>query len=276
MTDALARHAAARRAAGKNAVEGVAVAAIICAAGNSSRMAGSGETVKKEYRRMPGDSNRLTVLGAVVRAFAVLSEVKIIVIAVPDNPVTGEAAARRAIPRVFLAGKDPAVYFVRGGRSRRSSVFNALSVLPGRFPEVPNAKKYVLIHDGARPWVSPSFIRHIISEVKRHPAVIPVMPITETPKELTSWMDEAFSAGRGEAIYVKNHLKRAAVGIAQTPQAFAFPEILDLHRMAAEHQLVTGMEFTDDAEIWGTFHGSVAVIPGDPKNRKITFPGDLA
>ena len=276
MTDALARHAAARRAAGKNAVEGVAVAAIICAAGSSSRMAGTGEVVKKEYRQMPGNSNRLTVLGAVVRAFAVLSEVKLIVIAVPDNPVTGETAARKAIPGVFLAGREPTVCFVRGGKTRRGSVFNALSVLPEKFPEVPNAKNYVLIHDGARPWVSPSFIRHIIAEVKHHPAVIPVMPVTETPKELTLCMGEAFASGRGDPIYVKHHLKRAAVAVAQTPQAFAFPEILDLHRIAAEHQLVTGMEFTDDAEIWGTFHGSVAVIPGDPKNRKITFPGDLA
>ncbi|MCL2191617.1 MAG: 2-C-methyl-D-erythritol 4-phosphate cytidylyltransferase [Treponema sp.] len=268
-----------KAAVAKTAVEGVAVAAIICAAGASSRMAGPDGGLKKEYRPLYGGAApkgnqklaSLTVLGAAVRAFAALPEIQTIVIAVPDDPATGEAAARKAIPPALLSGKiGPPVHFVAGGRTRRLSVFNALSVLPEKFLGRLDARSYVLIHDGARPWVRPSFIRGIIAEVKKHPAVVPVLPLTETPKETTLALD-----GSGP-IYVKRHLRRACVGISQTPQAFAFPEILDLHEMAAEHERVTGIEFTDDAEIWGTFHGSVAVVPGDPGNRKVTFPGDLA
>jgi len=257
----------------ETAVEGVAVAAIICAAGASSRMSGPNGGIKKEYRLLPGNAAGLTVLGATVRAFAVLPEISLIVIAVPDDPATGEAAARKAIPPVLLDGKGPPVHFVKGDRTRRGSVFNALSMLPEKFLGKLNNRSYVLIHDGARPWVNPYFIRRIIAEVKKHPAVVPLLPLTETPKETTLSMDGSFGKN---PVYVKTHLRRAFVGISQTPQAFAFPEILDLHKLAAEHEKVTGVEFTDDAEIWGTFHGSVAAIPGDPKNRKITFPGDLA
>jgi len=259
-------------------VEGVAVAAIICAAGNSSRMSGPNGGVKKEYRpltiKATGKASGLTVLGATVRAFAALPEIQTIVIAVPDDPLTGEAAARKAIPPVLLSGKvGPPIHFVAGGKTRRGSVYNALSILHEKFPGKLNARSYVLIHDGARPWVHPSFIRQIIAEVKKHPAVIPVLPLTETPKEMTLALD---GSPGNDPIYVKRHLRRACVGVSQTPQAFAFPEILDLHEMAAKHESLTGMEFTDDAEIWGTFHGSVAVIPGDPKNRKVTFAEDLA
>jgi len=256
----------------ETAVEGVAIAAVICAAGASSRMHGSKGGVKKEYRPLPDNAAGLTVLGATVRAFAVLPEISLIVIAVPDNPVTGEAAARKAIPPALLNGKGPPVHFVKGGKTRRGSVFNALSILPEKFLGKLNARSYVLIHDGARPWVNPYFIRRIIAEVKKHPAVVPLLPLAETPKETTLSLDGGFGKS---PVYVKNHLRRAFVGISQTPQAFAFPEILDLHKLAAEHEKVTGVEFTDDAEIWGTFHGSVAAIPGDPKNRKVTFPGDL-
>ena len=253
------------------------MAAIICAAGTSTRMSGTDGGIKKEYRpltnKATGKAAGLTVLGATVRAFAALSEIQTIVIAVPENPLTGEAEARKAIPAAFLSGKiGPPIHFVAGGKTRRSSVYNALSILPEKFLGKVDARSYVLIHDGARPWVHPAFIRRIIAEVKKHPAVIPILPLTETPKEMTMELDDALGNG---PVYVKRHLRRACVGISQTPQAFAFPEILGLHEMAAEHESLTGLEFTDDAEIWGTFHGSVAVIPGDPKNRKVTFAGDL-
>jgi len=255
-------------------VEGVAVAAVICAAGRSARMGSGARGGKKEYRLMPGSAGSagITVLGAAVRAFAVLPEVRAIVVAVPDDPSAGEAAARKAIPPALLGGKGPPVRFVKGGRTRRVSVFNALAELPEFFFGLPGARSYALIHDGARPWVNPYFIRRIIAEVKKHPAVVPILPLAETPKETTFSLDGFFGS---DPVYVKRHLKRDFVGISQTPQAFAYPEILDVHALAAEHERVMGVEFTDDAEIWGTFHGSVAAIPGDPKNRKITFPEDL-
>ena len=241
---------------------GTAIAAVICAAGSSARMG----KIKKEYCPLPGSADGLTVLGAVVSAFAAVGEIGTIVIAIPANSEKGESAARAALPPGLLAGKTgPAIHFVSGGETRRASVFNALSLLGGQ--EQPPG--IVLIHDGARPWVSPSLIRRIIGGAKTYRAMIPLMPIAETPKETDAPLD---SDG---PVFIAKHLRRALVGAAQTPQGFTFPEIFAAHQRVAAQDNPDYFEFTDDAEIWAFFCGRVAVIPGEPENRKITFPEDL-
>jgi len=218
-------------------------AAVICAAGASARMGG----VKKEYQMLKSGH---TVLGSAVLAFASVPSIEAIVIAVCADT---QDAARACLAPETLSAVKPKVFFVNGGESRRASVFNALLFLSQYNPG------YVLIHDGARPWVNANLINNTLESVKKHGAVIPVLPLTDTPKEY-------------EAGFITRHLKRANTGIAQTPQAFKFPEILSAHQKAAE---VKDEEFTDDAEIWGRFNGSVAVIEGDPENRKITFREDI-
>ena len=225
-------------------------AAIILAAGSSSRMGG----VKKEFIKLNNDDD-LTVLGSAVRVFASISSVKTIVIAVRENE---EEAGRRALPQELSSRSDLKIIFVAGGKTRSGSVLNALSFLASINP------CYVLIHDGARPWLSVSLVNNIIASVKKYGAVIPLLPLTDTPKEI--------SGDREQSIFIKRHLKRINVGVAQTPQAFKFPEILYAHEKAAK---AVDEEFTDDAEIWGRFCGDVAVIPGEKENRKITFPEDI-
>jgi len=223
----------------------VSAAAVICAAGSSSRMGG----LKKEYQKL---KDGITVLGSSVRALAVIPHIKTIVISIPQG---SEADARDALPPEYMSAQFPKILFVTGGSTRRESVFNALSCLESYNPD------YVLIHDGARPWVSASLIENLIKAVIEYNAVIPLQPLTDTPKEC----DEQGS-------FVKNHLKRSSTGIAQTPQAFKFSDIHKAHEKAA---IANDEEFTDDAEIWGRFCGQVAVIPGDPSNKKITFLEDL-
>jgi 2-C-methyl-D-erythritol 4-phosphate cytidylyltransferase len=249
-----------------------ALAAVICAAGSSTRMGG----VKKEYLLLHDAPDSLTVLGAAVSAFAAIPEIRTIVIAVPEDKENGEAAAKRAIarnalPPAILDGKaSPTVRFVTGGTTRRVSVFNALRALAVDAPD------YVLIHDGARPWISSALIERVIMSVKQYRAVIPLLPLTETPKETDFPLDCNFAAGNLAAcpVFIKRQLKRAFIGTAQTPQAFAFPEILAAHEKAAVQE--GRIEFTDDAEIWAEFFGPVAVVPGENGNRKITFKEDLA
>jgi len=231
------------------------VAAVICAAGASMRMGG----IKKEYQKLSGSP--LTVLGSVVCAFAAVPAVETIVIAVPEN---GEESARAALPPEYLDGEKPKVLFVNGGSTRRASVFNALSLLLAYNP------RYVLIHDGARPWIASSLIEKIIVAVEKHGAVIPLLPLTDTPKECEIPIE--VQGGKSPTVFIKTHLKRANTGIAQTPQAFKFPEIFHAHEKAAA---IIDVEFTDDAEIWGRFCGPVAVIPGSSENRKITFIEDF-
>ena len=232
-----------------------AAAGIICAAGASSRMGG----VKKEYQKLDGSAGSPTVLGAAVSAFAKTPSVEIIVITVPEN---GEAAARNALAPELLTAARPKLFFVAGGQCRRASVFNALSFLAAYSP------RYVLIHDGARPWITPSLIQDIIEAVKKYDAVIPLLPLSDTPKEC----DAPLVSGEAQAVFIRRHLQRASTGVAQTPQAFAFPAILHAHEKAAA---LAAEEFTDDAEVWGRFCGPVAVIPGSRENRKITFLSDL-
>lgn len=235
------------------------VAVVVSAAGSSRRMGG----VKKEYCPLGPDytdeeGKPLTVLGAAVRAFADSPRIETLVIAVPADAETGEFAARESLPKRFLQPNvRPRILFVPGGMSRRVSVHHALSLLSAYPPD------YVLIHDGARPWVDGDLIDRIIQGVIRHRAVIPCVPLTETPKEID------------ESGFIHHHLKRARIWAAQTPQGFAYPDILAAHQRAEERELQEQVEYTDDAEVWGEFMGPVAVIPGSPVNRKITFPEDL-
>ena len=231
---------------------------------------------KKEYRQLPGLP--FSVLGSAVSAFAAITEITSIIITVPDDPRIGEAAARNALPPELLAGELPAVHFVPGGATRRASVFNALSLLSsgGSPPGM------VLIHDGARPWVSPNLIKRVIAAVHIHRAVVPLMPLVETPKEtvlplaempLASLPTAELPLDGSGAVLIQQHLKRSVVGTAQTPQGFAFPEIFTAHEQAACR--AGSVEYTDDAEIWAAFCGPVAAIIGEPQNRKITFEDDI-
>jgi len=237
-------------------MEDLPVAAVICAAGASLRMGG----VKKEFQKLKDHPESLTVLGAAYSAFAKVSSINTIIIAINENKL---AAARKALPKGCLALKKPKVLFVTGGNTRRSSVFNALTALMEYNPA------YVLIHDGARPWVSPELIQDVLTAVHKHNAAVPLLPIIETPKETYDALPET---GTFEPVFIKLHHKRANIGVAQTPQGFKFPEILYAYEKAAA---LTDEEFTDDAEIWSRFCGTVAAIPGEPENRKITFAQDL-
>jgi len=247
----------------QSALAQATLAAVICAAGSSSRMGG----IKKEYLPLPGTADSLTVLGAAVSAFAAVPEIKTVVVVVPEEPENGEVAARKALSLEILNGTSPSVRFVKGGSTRRASVFNALRALAAAAPD------YVLIHDGARPWVSNALIGRVIKGVKQYRAVIPLLPLTETPKETDLPLDGNFAAGNFTGpVYIKQQLKRAFLGTAQTPQAFAFPEILAAHEKAAARE---GREYTDDAEVWAEFCGPVAVVHGEIENRKITYKEDI-
>jgi 2-C-methyl-D-erythritol 4-phosphate cytidylyltransferase len=231
-----------------------AIAAIICAAGSSNRMGG----IKKEYRFLnetDRDGNPLSVLGACVRSFSAVKEISHIVIPVPNDPLNGKEAAVKNIPAYLLNNPTgPKIYFVKGGETRQESVYEALSILEPYHPA------YVLIHDGARPWADADLINRVISGMIKHKAVLPVMPLIETPKEID------------EHGFVARHLKRSTIMSAQTPQGFSFAEILAAHKKAAAQNKT---EYTDDAEIWAEFVGSVAVVAGSVQNKKITFPEDL-
>ena len=211
---------------------------------------------KKEFLPMPSSLNKdqLSVLGSTVSAFASCPQIDLIVITVQDGE---EEKARSCLPTELIESQDR-IIFTTGGPSRRSSVHKALLHLKEYEPS------HVLIHDGARPWIKTNLIEEIIEGSLQHGAVIPVLPLVETPKELNG-----IKPG-----FIKAHLRRKYLCTAQTPQGFSYPEILKAHEKASEKEQ-EGFEYTDDAEVWGEFIGEVAVIPGDPGNKKITYPEDI-
>ena len=231
----------------------VSIAAVICAAGSSERM---GYT-KKEYLPLPG-KEPLSVLGAAVSAFASCNQVELLVITLPPGEENTQAeAALDSLPSELRDRSR--LHFVAGGQTRRASVHKALLHLEEFKPSL------VLIHDGARPWVTQDLIERTIQAAIKYRAVIPALPLSETPKEVSGTSEK----------FVERHLKRAKLYSAQTPQAFAFPEILIAHEKARAREENEHIEYTDDAEVWGEFIGPVAVIDGETANKKITYPEDL-
>jgi 2-C-methyl-D-erythritol 4-phosphate cytidylyltransferase len=209
--------------------------------------------IKKEYQLVPDcfdDTGRpFTVLGMAAQSFARVARISTMVIVVPPE---GDACARHALTDAVAGLKY--IHFVTGGKSRQASVYQALKMLASASPD------YVLIHDGARPWVDEQLINRIIDASIQFKAVIPVLPLIETPKECD------------RTGFIIRHLKRSTVVLAQTPQGFSFKELFTAHKRAKEQ---TETEYTDDAEIWGEWVGPVATIPGSATNRKVTFSEDL-
>lgn len=234
-------------------------ALILTAAGNSSRMGGP---VKKEYLPF-GAEPGISVLSAALYPFFRTNLFSRIVLTVPEN---GEDDARDALaldtrmpPLPWESNDLPCLCFAEGGRTRQASVLSGLDTLErtarqdGVYPDI------VLIHDAARPWVSEAVITAVIGAVTAHGAAVPGVTPVDTQKEIDA-------EGR-----IIRHLTRARLAAMQTPQGFRFKDLLDAHRKAAED----GREYTDDAEIWGRYVGDVYVSPGDPANRKITYPDDI-
>ena len=216
------------------------IAVIITAAGSSTRMGGS---VKKEYLPL-GDG---TVLSASVKAFEAASKIIITI------PAGDEEQAFKAVnPSDELKQK---LEFVTGGSTRQKSILNALEHIK-KSTEQPD---YVLIHDGARPFVTQPVIQNVIAGTIQYEAAAPGVKPTDTIKQINS-----------EGFIVK-HLERSLLTSIQTPQGFVFEKLYEAHKKAA----ADGHDYTDDSEIWGKYVGPVKLVIGDPKNIKITYPGDL-
>jgi 2-C-methyl-D-erythritol 4-phosphate cytidylyltransferase len=118
---------------------------------------------------------------------------------------------------------------------------------------------YVLIHDGARPWISPDLVNAVLENVVLHGACAPVLVPSDAIKQVDS------------SGLIVTHLRREETVAIQTPQGFRFKEILSAHTQAEND----GSRYIDDTEIYERYIHSVSTVPGDPANRKITYNHDL-
>lgn len=141
--------------------------------------------------------------------------------------------------------------FTVGGKERQDSVLNGLKLV---------CEEYVLIHDGARPFVSKDLIERIKTALNTHRAVVPGIEVVDTIKEID---DEG---------YFSRSLIRSHLRAVQTPQAFSTDLIVQALRQVKEKKL----SVTDDAmAVELMMQVRSFCVAGDLANFKVTSPLDL-
>jgi len=167
-----------------------------------------------------------------------------IAIAAPE----GRWAAIRAITAAH--GLDDVVELLEGGARRQDSVAAALERCVGH--------EWVSVHDAARPLTPPALFRSVLDAARAEGAAIAGVPCVDTMKQVHD----------GTVIAT---LDRSSLIAAQTPQAFS----ADVLRRAHAHAAEQAVEAADDAALVEAIGQRVAVVPGDPRNFKVTVPQDL-
>jgi 2-C-methyl-D-erythritol 4-phosphate cytidylyltransferase/2-C-methyl-D-erythritol 2,4-cyclodiphosphate synthase len=118
----------------------------------------------------------------------------------------------------------------------------------------------VLVHDAARPFVSNALIARAIAAASASGAAIPAIAVADTVKSVDA------------AGCVTGTIDRAYLRLVQTPQAFAFPALLDAHRRA---KAAGRDDFTDDAQLAEWAGLKVATFEGEAGNVKLTTNEDF-
>ncbi len=226
--------------------------AVIPAAGLGAR---SGLAMPKQYHVIAGKS----VLARSVMAMAAHPEVRAIVVVLsPDD----ESWIARGLEQE-LAHLDHVIAAPIGGATRRASVMEGCQLILDAFNGV---NPWVMVHDAARPGLDRSSLDRLWSVVKRLPSAstdgaILAMPVSDT-------MKRAVGVSGPEALpKVEKTVDRASMWAAQTPQCF---RVQPLMRAYAAHE-----HATDEAGAMEQAHASVALVPGNAMNFKLTTPDDF-
>ncbi len=221
------------------------IAAIILAAGASSRFRQAGYTQKKQFLHWKG----VPVFWHSARCFARIPSLRnlFFVFSPADlDDWQNQVKQLDASQPLHLPWQC-----VGGGQTRQQSVLNALAALPADTDKV-------LVHDGARPFLRAALVTRLLDELTDVDGVIPGLPVTDTIKEVSAGL-------------VKQTPDRQTLLRVQTPQAFFLAPLLAAHQQALEQN----RQGTDDASLVEQTGGKIKVIAGDPENRKITTPEDI-
>lgn len=215
-------------------------AAIVLAAGSGKRM---NSKVHKQYLIIQDRP----VLYYSLKAFED-SAVDEIVLVVGKGE---EEFCRKEIVDKYGISKVKAI--VEGGKERYHSVFEGLKQT--------SDADYVLIHDGARPFVNQDIIRRCMQEVQKYQACVVGMPVKDTIKIAD------------EEGYAKQTPDRKNVWMIQTPQTFSYALIYEAY---GEMLKTEDTAITDDAMVLERIKGKKSkLIEGSYRNIKITTPEDL-
>lgn len=224
------------------AMEGVLmyISAIIVAGGKGRRM---GSSINKIFL----DLNGKPLLYYSIKAFEGIPEIDEIIVVSSKEEVK---YCQIEVIKKFRLNKVKKI--VEGGEERQASVYNGLMAVDKRC-------EIVLIHDGARPFISRSIIAKGIKEAKIHKAVGIAVPVKDTIKVVD------------EDNFIINTPERKTLWGIQTPQIFDYDLITMAHKKAIEDDFIG----TDDCVLVERCGSRVKLVEGSYKNIKITTPEDL-
>ena len=150
-----------------------------------------------------------------------------------------------------LEGAEGGFYqLANGGQTRFHSVQNGLAKVPD------DAQGVVGVHDGVRPFPSIEVIKNCYETARTKKAVIPVIPVVETVRQLISKKNS-------------KTVPRDQYRLVQTPQTF------DIQLLKAANRQPYNDGFTDDASVVESYGYEITLVEGNRENIKITTPYDL-
>ena len=200
--------------------------AIITAGGTSSRFGTGNKLLEKIYGK--------EVIKYTIEAFEKADVDEIII-----------SANKSIIPELSSMFNHK---ITEGGSTRQASVYNGLKAA--------GQCDFVLIHDGARPVITPEIINRTVDLVKEKNAVSVMTKTIDTIKEVQD----------GKIIKT---IDRSKLYNTQTPQAFRYDIIM------SAHEKLQGQNFTDDAGMLEALGYDVYIVDGSYKNIKITTQSDI-
>ena len=214
------------------------ISAIILAGGKGKRM---GANVSKQYIQINGKP----ILYYTLKRFSDCKDINRIILVLPKDEI--DYCKEEVLDKYSLKVD----LIVEGGKERQDSVNNALEQIID--------DEIVLIHDGARPFVSQRIIDEGIKYARFYGASAPGVMPKDTIKIKS---DENFSLSTPD---------RNTLVAIQTPQVFKLNIIKDCHRKVKEEKL----KVTDDTMVVELYGNKVYLYEGDYTNIKVTTPEDL-
>ncbi|MBQ2238754.1 MAG: 2-C-methyl-D-erythritol 4-phosphate cytidylyltransferase [Lachnospiraceae bacterium] len=213
--------------------------AILLSAGKGTRM---NQSVSKQYLMLGNQ----TILSYSLEQFQKSSIDEIIL-------VTAQEDIEYVKNNIVLPHKiNKVTKIVAGGQERYLSVYQGLLAAQNC--------DYVMIHDGARPFLTIDIIEDSIRAVQKYQACAVGVPLKDSIKKL------------GREGYIVENIERTDVWQVQTPQCFSYPMILG----AYEKLLQSDIKTTDDTAVVEYFtEVKVKMLMGSYENIKITTLDDL-
>lgn len=214
------------------------VSAIILAGGKGKRM---GKDISKQFILVKDKP----IIYYTIKKFSDCKLIDEIILVLPKDEI--EYCKKEVLEKYSLKVDK----IIAGGKERQDSVYNGLKALKN--------SDIVLIHDGARPFVSEKIILDGIENAKKYGAAAPGV----MPKDTIKVKDD-FS-------FSKETLKRESLIAIQTPQVFKKDIIVKCHERVRENNV----SVTDDTMVVEKYGYKVYLYDGDYTNIKVTTPEDL-